>query len=205
MNMAGDDGNMRPFHLRDGSRFVVKLMGMKHSGKSTIGRSIAERMGWRFLDLDDAVQLEYAREPGRDAATPVRQIYRSLGASGFADLEARAAKSLALNDLRAPLLILALGGGTIENSAALSHLSHSGPFVYLQEEPETLFTRIERGGIPPFLDPANPFQSFLSLYRRRTALYRKKADITVDLHGKDVGQAVTTVLRALEDYFRGRQ
>lgn len=183
---------------------MIKIMGMKHCGKTTTGRLLAIRKSSSFIDLDDLLRAEYADEHRTADIPTVRTIYQSLGKERFAGLEARASRRAMERGAEERWRILALGGGTIENADAMGYLSHSGPFVYLQEEPEILFDRIARGGIPPFLDPAAPFQSFLSLYNRRSALFATHADISVDVHGRSVPEAVEAIDTALQEYFIGR-
>jgi len=183
---------------------TIILSGIKHSGKSTCGKALARSWKLPFYDLDDLI-VDLCREDrgGERAVTwEAREIYRRLGKKGFQELELRALEKLAL---RGELSVIALGGGTQENPEARRILSGMGILVYLHEEAQTLFRRIEIRGIPPFLDASAPWESFLLLYQRRDALYRESADLTVPIAGKAVSEAKRHILHALEEYQHGRQ
>ena len=182
---------------------TIILSGIKHSGKSTYGRELAESWNLPFYDLDDLI-VELCRDDrgGERAVTwETREIYRRLGKKGFQELELRALERLASEG---ELSVIALGGGTQENPEARRILSGMGILVYLYEEAQTLFRRIEVRGIPPFLDSDAPWESFLLLYRSRDALYRDGADLTVTIAGKPLREAKRLILHALEEYQNGR-
>jgi shikimate kinase len=78
-------------------------------------------------------------------------------------------------------VILSLGGGASDNGRLLSLIEKTGQLIYLFLPEQVLYSRIEQGGIPPFLDPANPKKSFHNLYTYRDAIYRERADTIVEL------------------------
>jgi shikimate kinase len=182
---------------------TIILSGIKHSGKSTCGRELAESWNLPFYDLDDLI-VELCRQDrgGVRAVTwEAREIYRRLGKKAFQELELRALEKLASDR---ELAVIALGGGTQENPEARRILSAMGILVYLHEEAQTLFRRIEVRGIPPFLDSGAPWESFLLLYRSRDALYRGSADLTVSIAGRPLQEAKKRIVHALEEYQHGR-
>ncbi len=190
-------------------RLPVFLMGMKHSGKTTIGRRLAELWNCRFQDLDDYVVSDYLCGPKGSTASGsvgIRDVYRILGLDAFKEAEARASEAMidAAKEVgyRA---VAALGGGTIENNAAMKTLSRRGTLVYLEEEFDLLFARIVKGGTPAFLDPADPEASFRALYEKRTALYRQRAAISVRLAGLSIEPALELVHQKIEEYMNGGQ
>jgi shikimate kinase len=187
----------------------IYLMGMKHCGKSTLGRMLARRWDIRFLDLDDEIvndHLSHENTHVESRQPDVRGIYRKLGKTGFQALESQAATRVA-SDARTSGsgLILALGGGTIENEDAMNAFPPEDLFAYLEEDADVLFARIRRGGLPPFLSGPDPYGEFLSLYDRRTALYRQKATITVPLAGKSIEAALMLLENMLQEYLDGRE
>ncbi|WP_319415042.1 shikimate kinase [Marispirochaeta aestuarii] len=176
----------------------ILVSGIKHCGKSTLGRRLAAELGLEFHDLDDLV-VDLCRENrgGPDAITwEPREIYRRLGKSGFQELETGALKRLSE---RGGLYVLALGGGTPDNPDALPVLSGLGIMVYLYEEAEVLFSRIAARGIPPFLDEKAPWESFLELFRHRDTLYRSTADLVVELNGADVQDGAARIRKSLQE------
>lgn len=172
----------------------VILLGMKHSGKSTHGRRLAAMLGCPFADLDEITEREY--DPNRSRSC--REIYAAHGKEYFAELETRSAAVLA-GRLAREAMIAALGGGTIENDRAMSKLRGAGIMVYLKDSEERLFERIMRNGLPAFLSADDPRGSFDRLYKRRTELYRRSADLIVDIENKNVEGAFEALLAALRD------
>jgi shikimate kinase len=179
------------------SRFPVAssiiLLGMKHSGKSTLGRRLALRFGTDFFDLDEIIEELH----DSDRRVSCREIFRAEGKSAFTALEAHAATILA-ERLTAGRAVAALGGGTIENPTALDALKNSGVKVYLKDTPEVLFGRIMAGGLPAFLSSDDPRAEFDSLYARRTVLYEREADLVVDVEGRGLDEAFSRLVARLE-------
>lgn len=171
------------------------LMGIKHSGKSALGRLLAEKYGSEFTDLDDVIRMVYT-----DPAISIREIYRRVGKEGFMDLEVEAARRIAdsIGSVSQPRVV-ALGGGTIENRKAMQVLKPIGPLVYLQEAEEILFKRVIKKGIPPFLSESDPESGFHTLYQKRHPLYLQAADLVVLKNGTSVPQAFETLVKALQE------
>ena len=169
----------------------VILMGMKHSGKSTLGARLAWTWRKHHADLDDITEKTYRA----DRSLTCREIYLQHGRSYFCELEAKAAAAVATM-LEPEGIIVSLGGGTIENSRAMDHFVSKGLFVYLKEDLETLYKRILRGGVPAFLSNEDPHGDFEKLYLRRTKLYEAAADLSVDLRENGVDESFT-LLRSL--------
>ncbi len=154
----------------------IILMGMKHSGKSTLARMLAWEMKTRSVDLDELVTEEYRS----DRLLSCREIYKQHGPKFFAELERKAAEKLS-GYMQETFFVVSLGGGTIENEGAVNALTGLGTFVYLVVDLDILFRRIMKDGLPAFLSAEHPYDDFSALYTRRSALMSKKADITVHL------------------------
>ena len=174
-------------------------MGMKHSGKSSIGRRLAAEFRVPFIDLDDRLTELAPAEVGRSP----RAIYRNAGADVFRRYEADAARGVAEDAARRPA-IAALGGGTVMNDAAMAALRGRLVLVYLIEDAHILYQRIRRKGVPAFLDPQAPEAHFHRLYAERTARYEHEADTRVDLRGMSFHHAIRAVRRAIEEYMDAR-
>ena len=164
------------------STISLQLLGLKHTGKSTVGRQWALRQGWEFYDLDQI--LETRAGGGRSS----RQIYLDEGREGFQRYETEAALFIA-GRLVQGKAVLAWGGGTMTNPGAVEALRREGTMVVLSDRVEVLYERIMRGGRPAFLSPERPWEDFQKLYRERSDLLEALTPHRLDLAGASPEQA----------------
>ena len=159
---------------------MIYLIGMKHSGKTTVGRLTAGELSLPFIDLDDVILSIVDREKS-GIFDYCRTVYSAFGGEYFRKVEAEAAEEIASGSETA---VCALGGGTVENTAARARLRGTGCFVYLRESPDVLYSRVIQGGIPAFLDRDDPYGDFIRLCGIREKSYKKTADITITGGGR---------------------
>jgi shikimate kinase len=182
----------------------VVLLGMKHSGKSTLGAALAKRWSCELYDVDPMIQSTHASE--RNEELSVREIFSQYGEEHFRRLEVHAVCELYLKlDKPGSNAVVALGGRTALNKTICELLRAIGLTVYLHVPPEVIYERIQRAGLPPFLQGEDPHEQFLELYRHREPQYRAVADTVVDLgqtHGVD--ESVDTLIRTIEEHQHGR-
>ncbi len=152
-------------------------------------------MAW--IDLDEVI-LDRARESYHQEGRTPRDIYKALGPDVFRNLETAAVRYLKIYSNRPQ--IIATGGGVADNPAALKELSSIGLGIYLQENEAVLYERVIAGGLPPFLDADNPRTSFAQLYQRRDSIYRQTAQITIELQGANIAQALELFEKAIKKY-----
>ena len=129
---------------------AVFLVGFMGAGKTSVGRLLAARRGWRFLDLDEVVQGQ-----GEGAASP--ELFRQAGEAAFRRAESAALLQL-LADMRQEAVIVALGGGTFVQPENARSLQASGaPVVFLDAPLEELRRRCQplAGTRPLFQDETN--------------------------------------------------
>lgn len=178
-----------------GERKTPILLGLKHCGKSTLGALAGRRWAMDFRDLDDWL-LKLAGEEVDPPPASCRDLYQR-SAEEFRRWEYLAAKAVAEEMAKSPMII-ALGGGAVENTKALGVLQPRGTLIYLKEEEEVLYRRILSGGIPPFLDAGNPRKSWEEVYRRRHELCKQKADIILPLKGANPERSLELLAWALD-------
>ena len=155
----------------------ILLIGLRGSGKSTIGPEIAARLGRQFIDLDPVTLW-------RLGAASVAEAWREHGEAAF-----RAAEAAALRDaLENPERVIAAGGGTptAPGAAELIQERRDGGLtfvVYLREMPGILRERLaEAGGVAdrPSLTGGDPLDEIEEVYTQRDALYRSLASQVVE-------------------------
>lgn len=164
----------------------IIFLGMKHCGKSTCATSVADALNSRCLDTDDLMRDLHLEEVGEDLTA--KAIFAKYGADFFKALETRTVEKLALDLTHSPdAHIIALGGGTPMNGDLVSKLKATGAkTIYLQTEPETIFSRVQNNGPSRFLDGPNPLADFIKTAKGREPIYLKCADVVIDT-SKTVG------------------
>jgi shikimate kinase len=170
------------------------LTGFMGSGKSTIGRKLAEQLGWRFVDLDSIIEQ-------RDGRT-VPRIFAETGESAFRALETEALTSF----LGERQIVLALGGGALESAANREALAASRQTcaVLLTASFDTLYDRcqkqIARAGDagPPVRPLLGDREAAIARLERREPVYRACAHLVLETTGQQPDQSVHGLLKLLK-------
>ena len=164
----------------------IAVYGFMGVGKSTIGKMLAERLGYDFIDMD--TEIEKREE------TTISEIFRVKGESRFRELESRLVKELSQNNG----LVIACGGGVIADTENAEILLKSSRMVYLTASIEEIINRTDNDNSRPLLEVENPEKVASELYERRKPVYTKYAEITVDTTSKTPKEIVEMVLEALK-------
>ena len=178
---------------------IILLGGIKHCGKTTLGRMAAEELGYRFYDLDNLVLAESG-----EVWNSVRELWQNLGEKEFLRIEEDAARSFVewiVPNTEEKGCILSLGGGTVENTGAMAWIGKKGTNVYIRGDKDLLFSRIIAGGLPPFLSKESPMQDFYRLYERRDALYKEFAHLILPVDNSPAELNARRLVAALEKYY----
>ena len=172
----------------------IALAGVKHTGKSTKGRLLAEAHQGVFHDLDDLITAILPQ------GYTVRSWYREKGQQAFMDMETRALEEY-FNRKEEGFRCLALGGATLENPRAKEILL-SAPICLcgLTDREDVLFQRILNKGLPPFLETDDPRETFHQLYEKRSRTIRQYCHILVNMDGMSLEEAVADIDRKLKAY-----
>jgi shikimate kinase len=146
------------------------LIGMMGAGKSTLGRIIAERKGWKFIDTDVVV----TEGAGRDIA----DLFATEGEAGF---RARESEAVALVSTH-PGAVVATGGGAVLRSINVDTMKRTGRIFWLQAEPAILAARIEserKQSTRPLIFENDVEQTLRGILDERQSAYRAAADFAV--------------------------
>lgn len=163
--------------------FLVGLMG---SGKTTIGRALAKRLGLRFVDADHEI------ESRTGASIPL--IFEIEGEASFRQREADVIRDLTAQQG----IVLATGGGAVLNADSRRYLQERGTVVYLRASVASLVQRTSHDRNRPLLQTADPKAKIEALARERGPLYQEVAHITVETGRPNVQSIVQTVIAQLE-------
>lgn len=147
----------------------VTLVGLRCSGKSSVGRALAELLGRPFVDLDEALAERWER--------PVGELLVWAGPLTFRDLEQH---ELALRLAPGEASVLSPGGGAVERAASRARLALTRCF-WLDAPPEVLGSRLARDPTPrPALLSDDAAGEVAELARRRAPLYAEVAEARLD-------------------------
>lgn len=169
----------------------IAILGMKHTGKSTVGALLAERLALPFADTDAIVAERSGRTP--------RELYDAGGPSLMAKAEAEACESLRDR----PPTVVATGGGLADNPDALATLRECALLVYLDTPFDILFERVMAsaradGRLPRFLDGPDPRGLFQELFTRRSRTYATIADVRIDTGARKPAEIVKDIMDYIE-------
>ncbi len=172
-----------------GDRLVV-LVGMMASGKTSVGRLLAQRLGLPFLDADHEIETA--------AHMTVPEIFARHGEPYFRSGEKRVIARL----LAAGPAVLATGGGAFMSEETREAVAARGVSVWLKADADTIVRRARRRSNRPLLQTDDPEKTVRDLMAVRYPIYAL-ADVTVESEDGPHENTVDAVLAALAGHFRG--
>jgi shikimate kinase/protein tyrosine phosphatase (PTP) superfamily phosphohydrolase (DUF442 family) len=158
----------------------VYLIGMMGCGKSTTGKLLAQKLGYRFFDTDDLIT--------QSTGLTVSQIFAEAGEAEFRKVETQVLSQLSAYTR----LVVATGGGIVLERMNWSHMQQ-GLVIWLEVEPETLLNRLKEDTARPLLQNADPQQTLRILLAQRNHLYAQ-ADIKVHVEEQDLPEAIVSAI-----------
>jgi len=169
---------------------LLTLIGYRATGKTTLAKLLAGRLGLDWIDAD--VEIE------RRAGKTITRIFAEDGEPAFRDLEAEVIADLCGKQR----LVLAAGGGAPLREESRQAMRGGGKVVWLTATPETIYTRMSADPTNPDRRPnltdRGPLDEIISLMERREPIYRESADLVVDTEGKNPDELVAEILDRLD-------
>lgn len=162
----------------------IVLTGFMGTGKSVVGRRLAERLTLPFVDLDDAIETT--------AGMTIPEIFASEGESGFRRRERELIASLANRGS----CIVATGGGAVLDPENVQNLKTRAILVCLVAEPAVILQRLGADVRRPLLQSPDRLARIRELLEQRGPAYAQ-ADLSVDTSGADVEEIVERIVHHL--------
>ncbi|MBU2227176.1 MAG: shikimate kinase [Proteobacteria bacterium] len=168
----------------------IILTGYRCTGKTSVGRRLAARLGRPFYNADDLIINR--------AGKTVEEIVAKGGWPAFREAEGAVIKDLSDMDG----CVISPGGGAFLDARNVEYMKRNGLFIWLVADAKTIVRRLEKdqtGGAPrPSLTGKPVEQEVREVLAEREPLYRRIADLTVDTSARTVEEVATTIIRALE-------
>jgi len=167
----------------------ISLIGFMGSGKSTIGKIIADKIGFIFIDLDRIIELDKGME--------IKDIFKSYGEKYFRDLESEVIKKVYKNKN----CVFACGGGAVERKKNVDIIRKNSRVIYINVSPEVSLKRLKDVKDRPLIEVEDREEIIKKMIKRRDMLYRKCAHFIVDNNGEDPNKTSKEILNRLDYLF----
>jgi XRE family transcriptional regulator, aerobic/anaerobic benzoate catabolism transcriptional regulator len=164
----------------------IALIGLRGAGKSTLGKMLAKKIGWNFVELNKEIEAQNGLS--------VAEIIALYGQEGFRRMEQAALGQLLA---RKELTVLATGGGIVSEPLTFDLILSSFYTIWLKAEPEEHMARVRRqGDLRPMADDRSAMAELRTILRSREPLYAR-ASAVVDTAGLSVDAASSRLIDAV--------
>ena len=163
----------------------IVLIGFMGTGKTSVGRLVAKKLGRDFIDVDERIEKEQNRK--------ISEIFEKDGEAAFRRLEKAAISQVASSSNA----VITTGGGAVLDADNVSALKQSGLLVCLSASPETIFERVKRSSHRPLLKGNDRMAEIKKLLAVRKPFY-EKADMKLETDGLSSEKVAQLLLKELE-------
>ncbi|MFC1546464.1 shikimate kinase [bacterium] len=139
----------------------IVLTGFMGSGKTIVGKLLAKKINYMFVDLDDWIVEQEKKS--------INEIFAEHGEKYFRDVETCMVKRAANMDN----LVIAAGGGVVLREENMNELEKKSKIIYLNVDPETVYERLKEDSTRPLLKVDNPMQKIKELLNSRELFYKR--------------------------------
>ncbi|NOX20467.1 MAG: shikimate kinase [Nitrospirae bacterium] len=164
----------------------IVLVGFMGTGKTIVGRALAEWLGMEFVELDAEVEAE--------EGISIKEIFERYGEPYFRDLETEIVKRFSQKEG----LVISTGGGVVLREENMKALREKGIIVCLWAEPETILERTSGNNERPLLNVDDPLNRIKELLQQRRPFY-ERADIMIKTDSKDLDTVVNEIIEKLKE------
>ena len=165
---------------------MIGLVGLPGSGKTTVGRQLARRLGISFADSDHVIEQRLG--------CSIREFFEREGETSFRDVEETVIDELT----RQTFGVLSTGGGTVLRETNRKHLHERSFVIYLRSSADELFRRLRHDVNRPLLQVPDPHGRLRDLYAQRDPLYRETAHFVIETGRPSVSMLINIITTQLE-------
>ena len=158
------------------------LVGFMASGKPSVGRRVARRLGYHFLDADQFIEIELG--------VSISEIFEISGEDYFRDVESKLLERLRPLEHH----VFSTGGGVLTSAGNLERLKTLGTVVFLKADPEEILQRLSNDSRRPMVKGGDLRETVSTLLDERMPMYLQ-ADVVIETAGKSPNQVAGEVIR----------
>lgn len=162
----------------------IILTGYMGCGKTTVGKHIAKRLGYTFVDTDEMIVEQQHRS--------INEIFADDGEAAFRVMETELLKQMI--DAKRDHMVIATGGGMPIREENRRLLAVLGRVVYLKASPETIYGRVKEDTARPLLQCENPMKRIEEMLAIREPLYEAGAAVVVDVDGLRQAETASEII-----------
>ncbi len=166
----------------------IALIGFMGTGKTAVGKALAEKLGRSFVELDLLIEQKVGKS--------IPDIFQQDGETAFRELEIEVTREVS----KGRNLVIACGGGIVLNKINIERLRKSARMVYLTASPGVILKRVaNEEGQRPLLEVDNPTLAIGEMLSFRKPFYEKAADIKIDTSKLDIDAVAEQIIGKLKD------
>ena len=165
----------------------ISLIGFMGSGKTTIGKLLAERTGYLFIDLDRIIELSESKT--------INEIFTCSGEEYFREIESKIIKKVYFNNK----CIFACGGGVILRGENMKLIRKNSTVFYLEISPREALNRLKGTSDRPLIQTSDKLKNVNAILESRNSMYEKYSDIIIQNDGNSAKSAVDEILKKFQN------
>ncbi len=164
----------------------LALIGFMGTGKSTVGKVLAEKLNKQYIELDSVIENK--------AGKSISKIFRDEGEIAFREMEIAAVKEISGKKNQ----VIACGGGIILNRINIERLRPDSIIVLLRASPSVILKRVSTTDDRPLLNSADKLKNIRNLLKQRGPLYKTASDFEIDTSRLSVESVVNEIIGKIE-------
>lgn len=166
----------------------IYLVGMRGSGKTTVGRILAERLGRPFRDLDPDIEEK--------ARMSISEFVKKYSWNDFRELERQVVQDIS----KQSGYVVGTGGGVLTFSGNTKSLNESGEIVFLKATPATLAKHLEGATDRPSLTGEGVIEEIAGVWEQRKGDYQHAAHHIIEIDNLSPEQVASKIMKSLQNH-----
>jgi shikimate kinase len=163
----------------------ISLIGFMGSGKTTVGKILAKKLDYRFIDVDKIIEYIEARK--------IREIFHDNGERYFRGIEKKVINKIYQNSK----CVFACGGGAFEDDENIRTIKEKSYVIFLYESFHVAYKRLKRCKDRPLLNVEDPEKRIKDLLEKRDPVYSENSDLRVVTDHKKPGDVLDEIIAKL--------